>query len=49
MWANFPIERRYSSMILVADNILVPKVIQTMYKIHKAVDSLNSIREYFFE
>ena len=33
LWDNFPNERRFASMIFVAGDVLVPEVIQTMYKI----------------
>jgi hypothetical protein len=33
LWDNYPNERRFASMIFVADNILVPEVIQAMYKV----------------
>ncbi len=38
LWDNFPNERRFASMIFIADNILVPEVIQAIYKVHKSVD-----------
>ena len=40
LWDNFPNERRFASMIFIADNILVPEVIQAIYKVHKSVDEL---------
>ena len=40
MWDNFPNERRFASMIFVADDILVPEVIQAMYKVRKSVEDL---------
>jgi len=40
MWDNFPNERRFASMIFVSDNILVPEVIQAMYKVRKSIEDL---------
>ena len=46
LWSNFPDERRYASMIFVADNILVPEVIQSMYRVHKDIEAIVSEGEY---
>ena len=40
LWDNFPNERRFASMIFVADNILVPEVIQAIYRVRKSVETL---------
>jgi len=40
LWDNFPNERRFASMIFTAENILEPKVIQTIYKVRKSVEEL---------
>ena len=41
LWNNFPPEQRYTSMIFVSEeNILSPDGIQTIYKVHKAVQQL---------
>ncbi len=40
LWDNFPNERRFASMIFIADNILEPEVIQTIYRVRKSVQEL---------
>jgi hypothetical protein len=33
LWSNFPNERRFASMIFVADDVLTPEVVQAMFRI----------------
>jgi hypothetical protein len=33
LWDNFPNERRFATMIFVDKDVLVPEVIQTMYRV----------------
>ena len=40
MSQNYPNERRYSSMIFQAKNILEPKVIQAMYQVRKSIEEM---------
>ena len=40
LWENYPPDFRFSSMIFEAENVLTPKVIQTMYKIRKKIDAI---------
>jgi Niemann-Pick C1 protein len=40
LWANFPPETRFASMIFVADNILDPDVIRAMYTVRKGIDNI---------
>ena len=42
LWEHFPNERRFGSMIFVADNVLVPEVIQAMYRARKSVEDLET-------
>jgi len=42
LWSNFPPEVRIHSIIIHADDVLTPEVIQQMYKIHKGVFKLKT-------
>ena len=45
LWDNFPNERRFASIIFVSSkDILVPKVIQSMYNTRKSIEALETPR-----
>ena len=47
LWEHYPDERRYASMIFLADNVLVPEVIQTMYSVHKEIEAIRTAGKYY--
>lgn len=42
LWSNYPPSTRMASMIFEADDVLVPEVLQTMYRIHKEIEAIET-------
>ena len=40
LWENYPPELRFASMIFVADNVLEPENIKSMYALHKRIEEI---------
>ena len=38
LWANFPPEERFATMIFESENVLHPDVIRSMYRVHKEIE-----------
>jgi hypothetical protein len=48
LWDNFPNERRFASMIFVANDVLTPKVVQTIYNIRLELFLVRTIEIIMF-
>ena len=50
LWANFPPEERFATMIFESENVLHPDVIRSMYRVHKEIEEIGKNLDFcFFE
>ena len=43
LFANYPRSTRFASLILVAENVLVPEVVQAMYRVSRRIAAIRNI------